>query len=233
VSRYQKKKRQRNEYQSQERIFKPEPLIALSRKQALYLRALYNEPQVFAVGSAGSGKTYLAASVAADQLYSEQVSKIIICRPTIGADEEIGYLPGGLNAKMNPWLMPFIDTIEERYGKTTYSRWLNSGAIEIVPLAYMRGRTFKNSWVLLDEAQNISTSQMKMFLTRIGDGSKVVVSGDLQQSDLKKDSGLKTAIDIIRAQGLKVPIIEFTKEDIVRSGVCALWSEAWEKYEGT
>jgi phosphate starvation-inducible PhoH-like protein len=231
MARFKRKNIERERYEAKPKPYEPKPLVALNNKQKLYLKHLYQSDQVICLGPAGVGKTYLAASVAADLLMQGKIEKIIIVRPTIGADEEIGFLPGGLGSKMEPWVIPFFDVIEERLGQSKMRSLIGEKRIEVVPLAYMRGRTFKNAFVLLDEAQNIKPRQMKMFLTRLGEGSRVVVDGDLSQSDLKDYNGLELVLDLIEDQNLPVPIVEFEKADIVRSGICKIWQEAFDKYE--
>ena len=152
-----------------------------------------NDPQkmiVFAIGPAGTGKTMLAVQHAIDQLKSGEIKKIIITRPAVSVDEQHGFLPGDLNAKMEPWTKPIMDVFSENYHARDVARMLEEGVIEISPLAYMRGRTFKNAIIIADEMQNATPSQMKMLLTRLGQGSKMVVTGDLQQADRPNENGL-------------------------------------------
>lgn len=214
-------------------VHTPEPLVPLNAKQRRYMNALSNSEQVFTLGPAGTGKTYIAAASAADKFRNGQISKIILTRPAVGVDEEHGFLPGGLKDKLAPWLVPFTEVLERRLGKVAYQNAVLKGHIEIVPLAFMRGRTFSDAFVLLDEAQNCTLRQLKMVLTRIGERCTLVVNGDISQTDLGSDSGLSTVLDMISRQRLDIPIIEFTPEDVVRSGVCALWTEAFRKYEAS
>jgi len=188
-----------------------------SERQKEYLTML-NDPHthmVFGVGPAGSGKTYIATKWAALALQDDIFDKIIITRPTVSVSEKIGFLPGTLEEKMEPWLMPILDVLEEVFGKTKVESFIRLGKIEIAPLAFMRGRTFKGAVILLDEAQNTTADQMKMFLTRIGEGSKMVVTGDMKQSDFHKNNGLSDFIS--RIQNIEgIDMIKFDNSDIQR-----------------
>jgi phosphate starvation-inducible protein PhoH and related proteins len=197
---------------------KPVPkLLPRSARQKEYIDYL-NDPYVhilFGVGPAGTGKTYIATMWAAIALQNDIFDKIIITRPTVSVSEKIGYLPGTLEEKMEPWLMPIIDVLEEVLGKPKVETFIRLGKIEIAPLAFMRGRTFKNAIVLLDEAQNCTSDQFKMFLTRIGEGSKMVITGDMKQSDFQKNNGLSDFIKRFTATD-GIELIEFDKSDIQR-----------------
>ena len=208
-----------------------EPLKALNPRQAEYIRAIYKGSQVFTLGPAGTGKTYIAASIAADMLLDGKIERIILSRPAVGVDEEHGFLPGDINKKIAPWVVPFTEVIQKRMGRDRFKHAMHQGQIEIVPIAYMRGRTFDNCLVFLDEAQNTTYSQIKMFLTRIGEEAKVIVNGDIRQTDLDGESGLATVLNIIDKHQLPVPVIEFTNDDVVRSGICKLWAEAFDKHD--
>ena len=172
-------------------------IVPRNLAQETYLEMLKNPKKciVFAVGPAGTGKTMLAVQMAIKCLREGSISKVIITRPAVSVDEEHGFLPGDLNAKMAPWTRPIMDVFEEYYHPKEIATMLEDGVIEISPLAYMRGRTFKNAFIIADEMQNTTPSQMKMLLTRIGDGSRMVVTGDLAQADRPRENGL---LDFVR-----------------------------------
>lgn len=205
-----------------------EPLKALNERQRDYIRAIRNGSQVFTLGPAGTGKTYIAATMAADMLLDGVVERVILSRPAVGVDEEHGFLPGDINKKIAPWVVPFTEVMQKRMGKEKYRQAMINGQIEIVPIAYMRGRTFDKALVFLDEAQNTTYSQIKMFLTRIGEEAKVIVNGDIRQTDLEGESGLSVVLEMIGKYDLPVPVVEFTNDDVVRSGICKLWAVAFE-----
>ncbi len=203
------------------------PIKALNRTQAHYLNALRQSPQLIVLGPAGTGKTWIAATHAADLLRNRQIDKIVLTRPNVPCGRSLGFFPGSLEDKFSPWAQPVAQAIKDRIGKAAYDIALKNGGIELVPFEVMRGRSWKNAFVLLDEAQNCTPAEIKTFLTRIGDDCTVVVNGDVSQCDLAIDSGLRVVIEMIDAQGLPVPVIEFTGADIVRSGVCAMWVHAF------
>ncbi len=203
------------------------PVKALNPTQADYLKALHRSPQVIVLGPAGTGKTWIAATHAADLLRNRQIEQIILTRPNVPCGRSLGFFPGSLEDKFAPWAQPVAQAIKERIGKAAYDIALKNGSIELVPFEVMRGRSWKNAFVLLDEAQNCTPAEIKTFLTRIGDDCTVVVNGDVSQCDLAADGGLRVVIDMIAAQNLPVPVIEFTRADIVRSGICAMWVEAF------
>ena len=205
------------------------PIRALNATQAAYLDALRCCPQVIVLGPAGTGKTWMAATHAADLLRNRQIDKIILTRPNVPCGRSLGYFPGTLEAKFAPWAAPVIEAIKERIGAAACDIALKRGDIELVPFEVMRGRSWKNAFVLLDEAQNATLSEIKTFLTRIGNDCSVVVNGDVSQCDLDRESGLRTVIQLIRSQMLSVPVIEFGTDDIVRSGVCAMWVRAFSE----
>ena len=183
-----------NDYKSYQKRKKPIQLVPKSLNQETYIDLLENEQRliVFASGPAGTGKTMLAVLAALKAFRAGECSKILITRPAVGVDDEQhGFLPGTLDQKMEPWTRPIFDIVEEYYRPQEVARLLDDKFIEIAPLAYMRGRTFKNSWIIADEMQNATPSQMKMLLTRLGENSKMVVTGDTQQADRRaKDNGL-------------------------------------------
>ncbi len=185
--------------------------------QKKYVDAIKKNTIVFGVGPAGTGKTYLAVAMAVSAFKSKEVDKIILTRPAVEAGEKLGFLPGDLQTKVDPYLRPLYDALQEMLGLDNYSKLIERGVIEVAPLAYMRGRTLQNAFIILDEAQNTTKEQMKMFLTRLGDGSKMVITGDLTQIDLPegKKSGLKHAVDILKnIEGLDSVFL--TAKDVVR-----------------
>jgi phosphate starvation-inducible protein PhoH and related proteins len=232
-----KKRRHERQFGSAEIIefqnskFEPErilpPIKALNPTQADYLTALRKSPQVIVLGPAGTGKTWIAATHAADLYRNRAIDKIILTRPNVPCGRSLGFFPGTLEDKFAPWAQPVVEAIKERVGKAAYDIALKNGGIELVPFEVMRGRSWKNAFVLLDEAQNCTPAEIKTFLTRIGDDCTVVVNGDVSQCDLALDSGLRVLINMIDAQDLPVPVIEFTRADIVRSGICAMWVNAF------
>lgn len=185
--------------------------------QARYIQSIREHDITFAIGPAGTGKTYLAVAVAVEALKHHQIRKIVLVRPAVEAGESLGFLPGDLHAKINPYLRPLLDALHEMIDYDQMKRYMEQDVIEVVPLAYMRGRTLNESFIILDEAQNTTTSQMKMFLTRMGQGSRIVISGDTTQIDLPRASasGLIDAIGRLRdIPGIN--IVQLNKTDIVR-----------------
>jgi len=185
--------------------------------QAKYVEAIRRHDLTFAIGPAGTGKTYLAVALAVEALKSRAVRKMVLCRPAVEAGESLGFLPGDLRAKINPYLRPLLDALHDMMDYEQIKRLMEQDVIEVVPLAYMRGRTLNEAFIILDEGQNTTVSQMKMFLTRMGQGSKIVVSGDVTQVDLPREtrSGLMDALQRLRPiQG--VSVVQLSKADIVR-----------------
>jgi phosphate starvation-inducible PhoH-like protein len=203
------------------------PIKALNPTQAAYLHALHTSSQVIVLGPAGTGKTWMAATYAADLFRNGAIDKIILTRPNVPCGRSLGFFPGTLEDKFAPWAVPVTDAIKERIGRAAYEIALKKGDIELVPFEVMRGRSWSNAFVLLDEAQNSSPAEIKTFLTRIGEGCTVVINGDISQCDLDRGSGLSTVLHLIKSQGIDVPVIEFGRDDIVRSGVCAMWVRAF------
>lgn len=200
--------------------------------QKKYVEAISKNTVVFGIGPAGTGKTFLAVAMAVRALRQKQVNRIILTRPAIEAGEKLGFLPGDLQSKIDPYLRPLYDAMFEMMGAENYQRLLEKGAIEIAPLAYMRGRTLDDSFIILDEAQNATPEQMKMFLTRLGFNSKAVVTGDLTQTDLPSGvkSGLATAVRIL--DGVEdIKIHEFSDRDVVRHKLVQRIILAYEAYE--
>jgi phosphate starvation-inducible PhoH-like protein len=206
----------------------PAPIRPLTATQAEYLDALRASPQVFVLGPAGTGKTWIAATYAADLYRARQVSRIILTRPNVPCGRSLGFFPGSLEEKFAPWAAPVIEAIRDRIGAGTFDIAVKRGEIEMVPFEVMRGRSWSDAFVLLDEAQNATPAEIKMFLTRIGEDCSVVINGDVSQCDLDQTSGLRVALDLIAQRRLPVPVVEFTLDDIVRSGVCAMWARAFE-----
>jgi phosphate starvation-inducible PhoH-like protein len=195
------------------------PLQPKTDAQAAYINAIEVYDLVFCKGPAGTGKTYIPAAMAAEAFRSKQIKKIIITRPAVGADEEHGFLPGDLKEKMVPWAKPVLAILEERLGASAVEYMIEAGTIEIAPLGMLRGHTFNNAFVILDEAQNVTPKQMKLFLTRIGENAQVIVDGDpYDQTDINGMSGMDDAWDVMSGHP-QVGFIEFTIDDIVRSGI--------------
>ena len=198
-------------------------MVPRNTAQEDYVSKLSDEDNkvIFALGPAGTGKTLLATLQAIKELLEGNIERVIITRPATEVDgEKFGYLPGDLNAKMEPWTRPVIDCFEEYFSPQEITGMIEDGVIEIAPLAFMRGRTFKNSLIILDEAQNCSINQLKMALTRIGEGSRMILTGDLRQTDVIKDNGLEDAITRVRNFGAKyIAVTEFTRDHVERSAV--------------
>ena len=207
------------------------PLEAKTKSQKKYICAIKSHCLTFGIGPAGTGKSYCATTLAAEALSSGRIERIILTRPAVEAGEQLGHLPGDLNEKFSVYIDPFRDILNERLGKGAVDYNLRHGIIVAAPLAFMRGKTFGgDTFVILDEAQNTSVAQMKMFLTRIGEDCKVVVNGDVKQSDLRGQNGLADAVT--RFRGLAgVRIHEFEREDIVRSGLVRAVIDRYEVEE--
>lgn len=208
------------------------PIKAKTIGQKKYVEAIKKNTIVMGIGPAGTGKTFLAVAMAVTALRAKKVERIILTRPAVEAGEKLGFLPGDLNSKIDPYLRPLYDSLYEMLGVEAYQRYVERGTIEIAPLAYMRGRTLDDSFIILDEAQNTTTEQMKMFLTRLGNGSRAVVTGDLTQIDLPigKKSGLSEAVKIL--EGIDdIAIHRFTERDVVRHRLVQKIILAYEAYE--
>ena len=209
---------------------KGKPIKAKTIGQRSYLDAIEQNTITLGIGPAGTGKTYLAVAEAVAAFRAEKVNRIILTRPAVEAGERLGFLPGDLQSKVDPYLRPLYDALFEMLGAETYQKYLERGNIEVAPLAYMRGRTLDDSFIILDEAQNTSREQMKMFLTRIGFGSHVVITGDVTQIDLPPDktSGLKEAMRVL--DGIEdIAICRLTGADVVRHALVQKIIEAYEK----
>ncbi|MBQ1957188.1 MAG: PhoH family protein [Clostridia bacterium] len=208
------------------------PIKAKTVGQKQYVDKIKKNTIVFGVGPAGTGKTFLAVAMAVKALRDKQVSRIILTRPAIEAGEKLGFLPGDLQSKIDPYLRPLYDALYEMMGAENYHRHLEKQTIEIAPLAYMRGRTLDDSFIILDEAQNSTPEQMKMFLTRLGFNSKAIITGDLTQTDLPggQKSGLAAAVRILNNID-DIAIHEFTDRDVVRHKLVQKIILAYEKYD--
>ena len=208
------------------------PISAKTLGQKQYVDAIRNNTIILGIGPAGTGKTFLAVAMAVTALRNKEVERIVLTRPAVEAGEKLGFLPGDLQNKIDPYLRPLYDALYEMLGQETYQRYTERGIIEVAPLAYMRGRTLDDSFIILDEAQNTTPEQMKMFLTRLGFRSKAVVTGDLTQTDLPfgKKSGLAQACNILKnIEG--IAIHEFDQRDVVRHKLVQKIISAYEKYE--
>jgi len=211
--------------------FRGKPIKCKTVGQKAYVDAIKKQPVVFGIGPAGTGKTYLAVCLAVQAFKQKQVEKIILTRPAVEAGEKLGFLPGDLQTKVDPYLRPLYDALQEMFGVESYEKLMERGAIEIAPLAYMRGRTLSNAFIILDEAQNTTREQMKMFLTRLGDGSRMVITGDVTQIDLPegKKSGLIHAVNLLKdVEGISV--INLTDKDVVRNPLVMRIVRAYERY---
>lgn len=208
------------------------PVKPKTKGQKEYVDAIRNHMITFGLGPAGTGKTYLAMAMAITAFRNDEVSRIILTRPAIEAGEKLGFLPGDLQSKIDPYLRPLYDALYQIMGAESYQSNVEKGLIEVAPLAYMRGRTLENAYIILDEAQNTTPAQMKMFLTRIGFGSKVVVTGDQTQKDLSADmvSGLDVAVRVLRNVD-EIAFCQLTSRDVVRHPLVQKIVEAYEKYE--
>lgn len=202
------------------------------KNQRQYIHNIFTYDLNFGVGPAGTGKTYLAVAAAVDALKKDKIARIILVRPAVEAGERLGFLPGDLAQKVDPYLRPLYDALYEMLGFEQVHKLLERNVIEIAPLAYMRGRTLNDAFIILDESQNTTKEQMKMFLTRIGFGSTVVVTGDITQVDLVRtqESGLKYVIDILKNIG-DISFTFFTAKDVVRHPLVQIIIEAYERYE--
>ena len=196
---------------------KGKPIKAKTLGQKKYIDSIKNNTVTLGVGPAGTGKTYLAVAAAVAAFREKQINRIILTRPAVEAGERLGFLPGDLQSKVDPYLRPLYDALFDMLGPETYQKYLERGNIEVAPLAYMRGRTLDDSFIILDEAQNTSREQMKMFLTRLGFGSKIVITGDITQIDLPADkvSGLKEAMRVLKDVE-DISILRLTESDVVR-----------------
>ena len=211
---------------------KGRPVKPKTLGQKKYCEAIRGNTITFGIGPAGTGKTYLAVAMAVTAFRAKEVNRIILTRPAVEAGEKLGFLPGDLQSKVDPYLRPLYDALFDMLGAETFQRCQERGAIEVAPLAYMRGRTLDDSFIILDEAQNTTSEQMKMFLTRIGFGSKVIVTGDMSQRDLAGDgpSGLDVAVRVLRKIE-DIAFVTLSDKDIVRHPLVQKIVQAYEAYE--
>lgn len=208
------------------------PIRSKTLGQRAYVEAVRKHELTLAVGPAGTGKTYLAMAMAVVALKVKEVERIVLTRPAVEAGEKLGFLPGDMTQKVDPYLRPLYDALHELMGADSYQRLAERGTVEVAPLAFMRGRTLSDAFIILDEAQNATSEQMKMFLTRLGANSRCIVTGDVSQTDLPKDkkSGLVEAVNVLRnVEG--VAIVELTARDVVRHELVQRIVQAYEKYE--
>ena len=208
------------------------PIRSKTLGQRAYVEAVRKHELTLAVGPAGTGKTYLAMAIAVVALKAKEVERIVLTRPAVEAGEKLGFLPGDMTQKVDPYLRPLYDALHELMGADSYQRLAERGTVEVAPLAFMRGRTLSDAFIILDEAQNATSEQMKMFLTRLGANSRCIVTGDVSQTDLPKDkkSGLVEAVNVLRnVEG--VAIVELTARDVVRHELVQRIVQAYEKYE--
>lgn len=222
------KRQSRYKKADEEAVAKIWDLKPLNDNQSLYLRALHNSDQMIVCGYSGTGKTYIAATFAANMYAAREVNRIILTRPNVSVGKDLGYFPGTLEEKFAPWAAPVLDVLNEQLGKGVVDTGIKNGNIEMAPLSTMRGRSFHDAFIILDEAQNTTIPEIKMFLTRIGKGCKVVINGDVKQSDINSQSGLSKIIHLAKKYQLPVPVIEFGVDDIVRSDICKAWIVAFE-----
>lgn len=211
---------------------KGKPIKAKTLGQKKYIESIKNNTVVIGVGPAGTGKTYLAVAMAVSAFRAKQVNRIILTRPAVEAGEKLGFLPGDLQQKVDPYLRPLYDALFDMLGAESFQKYQERGNIEVAPLAYMRGRTLDDSFIILDEAQNTTPEQMKMFLTRLGFGSKIVVTGDITQIDLPdgKKSGLVEVIKILKNVE-DIQTVKFSEKDVVRHKLVQDIIKAYDKYE--
>ena len=206
------------------------PIQPRNPTQAAYLQALEASDMVLGVGPAGTGKTYLAVIFAAQAFLSGLYDRIILTRATVPvAGENLGFLPGDLDEKMGPWVAEILGILEEVLGKQKLAQHRSKGDIQVIPFAYMRGRTFNNALILCDEMQNATISQVKTLVTRIGENSKMLMNGDLGQSDLRGENGLSRLLQMVKDRQLPVPVVSFSDRDVVRSHLCQMWVSAFNE----
>lgn len=212
--------------QSEFRNTKTISLEARTKNQQRLINSIIQYDQIVAVGPAGTGKTYIATVSAAKMLLERRITKIVLTRPNVSASRSVGLLPGGINEKFSAWASPFIEILKEVMGPASYEIALKRGDIEMVPFEFMRGRTFDNAYIMVDESQSTTKDEMICLVTRIGEGSKLLMMGDIRQKDISATSGLEFVIDSTKKNAdlrERVGLVEFTIDDVVRSDVCSLW----------
>ena len=199
------------------------PLLPLTDNQGVYIKAIEQGGQVIGLGPSGSGKSYIPATIAANKLLTGDIEKVIITRPNVSVGPTLGLLPGTLEEKFEPWLGPILNTMKEVMGSNDVDTNVKNGNIVYATLEHMRGASYSNAMVIVDEAQNLTREQSVMLVTRIGENCTLVLNGDTRQSDLKEGSGLTTLIHVAKRHNIDTTIVEFTVDDIVRSDVCKQW----------
>lgn len=211
----------------EEARFKSVPLVAMNNNQKVYIDALKTSQQVIVLGPSGTGKTYIAATHAANLYLNKRIDKIIITRPAVSVGKSLGALPGTMDEKFGPWLSPVLSVLEQHLGKNKLETDTKNGNIQMAPLEYMRGSSFKDAFILADECQNLDVAQFKMLVTRVGDNCQLVMNGDVRQSDIKEQSGLSKAIHLAKKYQIDASVVEFTLADVVRSDMCKQWLTAF------
>ena len=215
-----------------EREFRPDPLKPMNAAQAHMINAMQTSSSVIAVGPAGTGKTYIAAAWAAEQLFNIKTSRIVLCRPTVGVGRSLGFLPGRLGQKLDPWARPLVDVFKQTLSAKRYEQALREERIEVGSIEHVRGLTFEDSIVIIDEAQNTTPGELKALTTRIGEDSTIIVCGDTSQTDLPGESGLAWLLRAHSRGWLPSSFLcKFAMADIVRSGLCREFAEAFEQLE--
>ena len=198
-------------------------LLPMNENQQRYMEAIHSHDQIIVMGPSGTGKTFVAATLFANMYANNEIDKIIITRPNVSVGRELGFLPGDLNEKFTPWAVPVLEVLQQQLGKGVVETAIKNGNIEMAPLSTMRGRSFKNAAIICDESQNLTIAEVKMFLSRIGENCKVILNGDIYQSDIKEQSGLSKIIHMAKKYSIDAVVIEFELSDIVRSSICKQW----------